>query len=406
MAADIGAEYDNLFENGGRLDPHGLYARAREDSPIFWSDATRAWVLTRYEDVRRIFEDEETFAVLSGDAGASIHGRTVLQMRGEEHRRKNAIIARGIRNPRLLSGPITERVDAISRELVTGLPTAPIAVDLKAAYTTPMPLRVIAWMLDVEAAAHFREWYEALAAAGVENVVANPQLREAGLRARDELRDLVGPLIEHRRREPGEDLISTLCTAEYQDERMTDEEIKVLVGFLLTAGVETTDRALASLFRQVLVEPEIWDGLRNGDESRHVGACAEILRLEPPVQALPRITIQDTELRGRELQEGTRVIGVIASANRDETEFDAPDQFDMDRFEDPDREFTAAGTTLPFGAGSHLCTGSLLAKLEMATAVRDLSATFRSVRLAADHPPTSVGVMLRSPQQLPVRLVS
>lgn len=403
MAATLTAEYDRLFALGGAADPHDLYRRARHDAPIFWSEAASAWVLTRHADVRRILEDEETFAVLSGGAGASIHGRTILQMRGDEHRRKNAIIARGIRNTRRLAGPIAERLDAISQELIARLPVGE-TVDLKAEYTTPLPLRVIAWMLDVEAAAEFHDWYDALAAAGVENVVADPSLREAGLAAREELRALVAPLIDARRVDPGDDLISTLCTSEYEGERLSDEEIKTLVGFLLTAGVETTDRALSSLFRQLVIDPAGYDRLTVADESLMVGASAEILRLEPPVQALPRITLVDTEFHGQELPEGTRVIGVIASANRDDDVFSDPDAFMIERFANPDREFTPAGTTLPFGAGSHHCTGSLLAKLEMVTAIRDITARFQAV-VAAGDPPEPVGVMLRSPRSLPVRLI-
>lgn len=402
MAAAFTEEYDGLFAVRGAADPHGLYRRARHAAPVFWSEAASAWVLTRHADVKRMLEDEESFAVLSGGAGASIHGRTVLQMRADEHRRKNAIIARGIRNTRVLSGPVAEHLDEISAELIADLVTDDI-VDLKAEYTTPLPLRLIAWMLDVEAAAEFRGWYDALAAAGVENVVADPSLREAGLRARDELRDLVGPLIDARRIDPGDDLISTLSTVEYEGERLSDEEIKTLIGFLLTAGVETTDRALASLFRQLVVDRSDYITLAEGDEPLMVGASAEILRLEPPVQALPRITLVDTEVHGQPLPEGTRLIGVIASANRDEEVFANGDEFVIDRFANPDREFTPAGDTLPFGAGSHHCTGSLLAKLEMVTAIRDITRSFTAITAPAELP-TPVGVMLRSPPSLPVRL--
>jgi len=405
VTSDVGAAYDELFATRGRADPHGLYRMARHDSPIFWSKAADAWVVTRHSTVRRLLEDEATFAVLSGGAGASIHGRTVLQMSGDEHRKKTAIIARGIRNTRRLSGPIADQLDAISAELISVLHRAPGNVDLKAAYTTPLPLQAIAWMLAVPAAAEFRGWYEALAAAGVENVVADPSVRAAGLEARDSLREMVAPLIDQRRLEPGDDLISTLCTSEYEGERLTDEEIKTLVGFLLTAGVETTDRALASLFRQLMLEPENWDMLRESGSQAATAASAEILRLEPPVQGLPRRTLTTTEIHGIELEAGTRVIGVIASANRDEEVFSDGDIFMIDRFDNPDREFTPAGETLPFGAGSHHCTGSLLAKLEMTTAIRDLSATFRSI-VPATTLPEPVGVMLRSPPALPVRLIA
>jgi cytochrome P450 len=235
--------------------------------------------------------------------------------------------------------------------------------------------------------------------------VADPSVRAAGLEARDELREMVAPLIEQRRVSPGGDLISTLCTSEYEGERLTDEEIKTLVGFLLTAGVETTDRAMSSLFRQLMLEPDNWDRLRDGGPQAATAASAEILRLEPPVQGLPRRTLTATEIHGIELPADTRVIGVIASANRDEEVFAEGDRFHIDRFKNPDREFTPAGETLPFGAGSHHCTGSLLAKLEMVTAIRDLSAAFRSIEPATTLP-EPVGVMLRSPPALPVQLIT
>jgi cytochrome P450 len=401
--ADFGAAYDELFAQRGRADPHPLYRAARHDAPIFWSRAADAWVVTRHATVRRLLEDEATFAVLSGGAGASIHGRTILQMSGEEHRRKKAIIARGIRSTRLLTGPIAADVEAISAGLLERLAAESGPVDLKANYTTPLPLQVIARLLDVAVAADFREWYEALAAAGVENVVADPGLREAGLAARDELRSLVGPMIEQRRSAPGDDLISTLATAEFEGERLSDEEIKALVGFLLTAGVETTDRVLASLFHRLLSHPAEWSEVTHGGEDATVAASAEILRLEPPVQALPRRTLVDTELHDTPLPAGTRLIGVIASANRDEEVFAEGDRFVLNRFANPDREFTPAGATLPFGAGSHHCTGSLLAKLEMQVAIRDITTNFGAMQPAGPLPPP-VGVMLRSPAALPVRL--
>ena len=123
------------------------------------------------------------------------------------------------------------------------------------------------------------------------------------------------------------------------------------------------------------------------------------------MQGLGRMALADTEFHGVEVPKGGRVIGIIASANRDEDIFDHPDDFDVTRFaESADREFTPAGKTLPFGAGVHHCTGSLLAKLELTTAIGDFLDRFLSVGVPRGSSIDMDGVMLRSPATVTLSL--
>jgi len=401
---EMGSKFDALLAAGGALDPHPFYRECRSVAPIFWSGATNAWVLTRHSDVKRVLGQEEQFAVLYGQAGATIHGRTVLQMRGEEHRKKNAIIARVVRNPVAITGRIQQKVEAVSKQLIDTLPATPDFVDVRAEYTSLLPLTIIAWLLGIEDPTPLRGWYRALAQAGVENLVADPSRQAAGEDALHKFEAIIAPVIDEKRRNPTDDLISALVKADYDGEPMSAAEVETLCGFLLTAGVETTDRSLSSLFALLAEDKMLWSQLQS-DKSLVTSAAVEILRYEPPVQGLGRMALADTEFHGVQVPKGGRVIGIIASANRDDDVFDQPDTFDVSRFADSaDREFTPAGKTLPFGAGVHHCTGSLLAKLELTTAIGDFLDHFISLKVPDGFRIEMDGVMLRSPRALPLSL--
>ena len=401
---EMGSRFDAILASGGGINPHPFYRECRSVAPIFWSKATKAWVLTKYSDVRRVLGEEEEFAVLYGQAGATIHGRTVLQMRGEEHRKKNAIIARVVRNPVAITGRIRQKVEAVSKQLIDTLLATPEVVDVRAEYTSLLPLTIIAWLLGIEDPTPLRGWYRALAQAGVENLVADPSRQAAGEGALHKFEAIIAPVIEEKRRNPTDDIISALVSADYGGEPMSAAEVETLCGFLLTAGVETTDRSLTSLFALLAQDEMLWSQLQS-EKSLVTSAAVEILRYEPPVQGLGRMALADTEFHGVEVPKGGRVIGIIASANRDDDVFDQPDNFDVTRFADSaDREFTPAGKTLPFGAGVHHCTGSLLAKLELTTAIGDFLDHFISLKVPDGFSIEMDGVMLRSPRALPLSL--
>ena len=376
-----------------------FYQQARNDDPMFWSDQFNGWVASRYDDVKRVLTDEEHFGpLLSGGGSSIIHGRTILQMEGDEHRKKSAILGKHIRSPRLLGGVqkdfVVSLCDELARELPHGEP-----FDLKARYTTPMPLQVIAWLMDIAGAPDFRDTYDAIVAAGASNLNADPAIQKRGEAARTRLYDYVTPLIEERRADPGDDLLSVLCSTEYEGERLSDDECRAFCSFLLAAGVETTDRALSSLMKHLVSEPDLWQALHD-DRALILPACAEALRWAPPVHALSRGTRAATDLAGQGLDEGDRVVVLMGAANRDESMFDDGDRFDLTRFDDDAAaQFTVKGRTLPFGAGRHFCTGSLLARLEMEEGLDRLLEEFDTLDWV-DGVPDDRGYVLRSPDHL------
>ncbi|HBO13680.1 MAG TPA: cytochrome P450, partial [Halieaceae bacterium] len=285
MQESLNSLVDRLVAGDVQVDPAGVYRRLRAEAPVHWHEGMQVWMLTRYDDVRRVLRDSEDFAPLTEGPGTPIFGRTILQMTGREHSRKTAIVARRMRNPRLLATELRANVERRSEQLLDELGAPGGVVDLKAAYTSPLPLAVITDLLDVPQGVHWVDWYDALAAGGVGSITGDVALRERALRARDEVFAYIGPIIEERRRSPGSDLLSDVASIEYEGVRLTQDEAQAFIAFLLTAGVETTDRVLSSLLAFLATEPALWQELR-ADRSLALAACAEALRLFPPVQAL------------------------------------------------------------------------------------------------------------------------
>jgi cytochrome P450 len=403
-STDLTEQFNTYVANPQSGEPYGIFARMREEAPALWSQPLQSWVMTRWADVSAMLEDTETFGPLMNQPGtSSIFGRALLQMSGDEHRRKEAIIAKRIRNPRRLTDELDELVTSLGTENGEALPLAPAVADLRRGFTEPVPLGVIAALMDMTDAANFRHWYQDIVAAGISNVTKDPAVHARGEAARDELFDFVTPTIEARRECPGDELLSDLCSMEYEGERLSDDEVRSFTAFLLSAGIETTDRAVANLVKHLILEDDQWRRLKD-DRGLVPSAVTEILRYRPPVQGTIRLALKDFEVDDAVIPEGSKVMSFIASANHDPSVFDAPEVFDVGRFVGKERpNYTPIGPVRAFGAGPHTCTGSLLAKLEMERSLEYLLDRVDHMSFAGEVPPDT-GLLLRSPASLDVLL--
>lgn len=400
---DTTREQFEAFVSGDDLvDRHELFERCRAQAPIFHSAGLDAWVLTRYDDVLAMLRDDEHFDTLREGPGAPVYGPAILQWRGREHQRKGGLVAAQLRGPRAVRD-LSTSVAATAQRLSTALPWDGTPVDLKPEYAMWIPLLVIGELMDVAEPERFRDWYEDIAAGGVSSI-GHPEKRERAFEALEELGNFLTPLVDQRRDDPGEDLLSDLCSATYDGAPLPFREIVAMAGFLLTAGVETTERALSSLLRHLFADPDRWRRLRAHPEWV-TSAVAESLRVFSPVQGVTRRALVDTELHGVPIAQGDRFLLLLASANRDADFFDGPQEFRMDRFADTaERQFTAAGHVLPFGAGRHYCMGSQLARVEMVHGMEALLERAAGARFVDDEVPPEDGFMLRSPATVPVVL--
>ncbi|MCK8680658.1 cytochrome P450 [Streptomyces lichenis] len=385
-------------------DPYPAYRAMRESAPLIWHEPTRSYIVSRYEDVEYVFKDRKgEFTTDNYDWQLEpVHGKTIIQLSGREHAVRRALVAPAFRGAELQEKflPVIERN---SRELIDAFRDRGSA-DLVADYATRFPVNVIVDMLGLDKADHarFHRWYTAVVAF-LGNLSADPAVTEAGERTRVEFTAYMMPIIRARRDALGDDLLSTLCAAEIDGVRMSDEEIRAFCSLLLAAGGETTDKAIAGIFANLLSHPDQLAAVR-ADRSLIPRAFAETLRYTPPVHMIMRQSATEVALSGGSIPAGATVTCLIGSANRDAERYRDPDRFDLFR-EDltTTTAFSAAADHLAFALGRHFCVGALLAKAEVETGVDQLLDAMPDLRLADGFTPAEQGVFTRGPASLPVR---
>jgi cytochrome P450 len=274
-------------------------------------------------------------------------------------------------------------------------------VDLTHQFTMRFPIGVIVDMLGLPKADHvrFQTWYSSMMAF-LSNVTQDPDVVAAGLRTTAELRDYMAPIIHARRADPGDDMLSLLCTATVDGQQMTDEEIKAFTGLLLIAGGETSDKAMASMFKNLVNHPDQLQAVRE-DRTLIDRAFAETLRYSPPVRIIMRTVKEDTELSGGRLEAGKSVACVIGAANTDERRYQNPDSFNIFRDDlNVSRAYSAAANHMAFAAGRHFCAGAQLAKAEAEIGANLLLDAMQEIRFPSGYEPPEAGLFSRAPSSL------
>ncbi|MFI6874159.1 cytochrome P450 [Streptomyces sp. NPDC050400] len=385
-------------------NPYPAYRVMRESAPLIWHEATQSWIISRYADVERVFKDKQTQFTTDNYNWQiePVHGKTILQLSGREHAVRRALVAPAFRGSDLQE-KFLPVIEANSRDLIDQF-RATGSADIVGDYATRFPVNVIADMLGLDKADHarFHGWYTAVIAF-LGNLAGDPDVAAAGERTRVEFAEYMIPIIQARRENLGDDLLSTLCAAEVDGVRMNDEDIKAFCSLLLAAGGETTDKAIASIFANLLVNPEQLAAVRE-DRSLIARAFAETLRFTPPVHMIMRQSAVDVEVSGGTIPAGATVTCLIGAANRDENRYKDPDRFDLFRDDlTTTTAFSAAADHLAFALGRHFCVGALLAKAEVEIGVNQLLDAMPDLRLADGFDPVEQGVFTRGPQSLPVR---
>jgi cytochrome P450 len=215
--------------------------------------------------------------------------------------------------------------------------------------------------------------------------------REAGAKLGEYFRAMIAA----RRRQPGDDLVSLLASAEVEGEYLPEDVLVSFLRQLLNAGGDTTYRGTSVLLVGLLQDPEQLAALR-ADRTLIGPAIDEALRWNGPVTAATRLTTREVELGGVRIPEGAALDVILGSANRDETRFPDPDRFDIRR-DRQHRHFAFAG-------GPHVCIGQHLARIEMTRAINAILDRLPNLRLDPDQPAPEIrGAMMRVPRNIHVR---
>jgi cytochrome P450 len=267
-------------------------------------------------------------------------------------------------------------------------------VEFMSEFALPLPMAVIGELVGVPAADRAGLQPSVRAAAkGIEPVMSDEET-EAAIEAVGHLAEYFGALIEERRRDPRDDLLSSLVAAWENDDRLSDEEVYSTSILLFAAGFETTTNLLGNGLLGLLTHPEqLADWRAHPDISP--SAVEELLRYDSPVQFNLRTALEPADLAGEPLERGDRVIVLQGAANRDPARFDEPDALHLRR---PDN------VPLSFGWGIHHCIGAALARMEGEIAFNRLLGRFPSIELLSDEPHWRPSFTLRGLLDLPVRV--
>lgn len=393
----------NPFAPGFVDDPYPHYEQLRAAAPVH-EHPLGFWMLSHYEDVAALLRSgnsveesnagpspiRDMYEAAAGDRGRRGGGLSMLDQDPPDHTRLRRLVSKAF-TPRAIGAlepRVTELVDAALRRIADAG-----SADLIGELAYPLPFTVISEMLGMPPTDHAR--LRELAGTMVRSLepVNDPELIAAIAAADSELTARTAEVIDAKRREPGDDLLTALISAEEDGDVLSDDELVAQVVLLYVAGHETTVNLIANGVLALLRHPEQLELLRSRPE-RDANAVEELLRYDSPVQMSRRITLAPYPVRGHEIPAGAFVLASLASANRDDG-FWGSDAGSL-RLDRPD-----ARQHVSFGGGPHHCLGAALARLEGRIAIGRLVRRFPD--LALDGQVEWNGRLnLRGPVALPV----
>lgn len=386
------------FLLSGAVQRHAEYAHLQGESAVHQvvlPSGTTGWLVTGYHAVRRALVDPR----LQGRTGAIGDGRNLpkdlllgmnsqmLNQDPPDHTRLRRLISAAFTRRRMDS--MQPRIQQLTDQLLDAMQDSD-RVDLVQMLATPLPIRVLTELLGVpdEQVDAFHGWTTALTASAMPRI----QLEAAAM----DMLYYTRSLIELKRREPKEDLLSALVAVRDGKDRLTENELTSMVFLLLIAGQETTVNLISNATLALLTNPDQLARLR-ADPSLMPSAVEEFLRYESPVQAAMRHSTAEIELAGVRIPADSVVIVSLLGANRDPRRFANPDQLDLGRKENPQ---------VAFGYGIHHCLGAPLARLEGRIAIQSLLNRFPNLRLDVEAESLNwrVSLIMHGLAELPVRL--
>ncbi|TSC32382.1 cytochrome P450 [Corallococcus sp. Z5C101001] len=361
----------NLMAPEVRANPYPVYAELRRTAPVCQVEPGGLWALTRFEDVAAAFKNPQVFSsagVRTTTAppwlGHNPFSESMIVLDPPHHMRLRTLVSRAW-TPAAVNR-LEPRIRSFAQALVERL-SPEREVDFVDAFAMPLPASVIGelFALDPQLTARYKRWSVDLSS--VSGTTEKDTHRHDSIRATvREMEDYLSEVVAERRRQPQDDMVSDLVKTRVDGEALSDAEVMSFLFLLVVAGLETTVQLVSHCVRLLMEQPHLMARLREHPEQvpRFV---EEVLRYEPSVHGLVRVTTKATEVAGVVIPEGARVALMIGSACRDGERFKDPDTFDMDR---------EGVNNMPFGHGIHFCLGAPLARLEARVGLEVLLSRF------------------------------
>ena len=365
---------------------HALLRHARETGPVievrFYGSP--AYLITRFAELREYFGAQEQFpgGVFYEFSTRPHIGSTFINTDGPMHNTYRQI-AMPVFRSRATARFVDEQLTPLAHEVIDRI-AARHRGDLAKEFAQVLPFWSISRKLGLPIGSEETQRSWAL------DLLSYPSDPDRALRAADEVTEFLAPVVEDRRAEPLDDVISRLLSSEQDGVRLTDEEVYSHVRLLYAVGATTTSDGLSTVMARLLTDPALLERAR-AEPAALPAIVQESLRCEPPVSLLPRLAPSGGRFAGTDLPPNAMVLCGIAAANRDPAVFSDPDRFDPDR---PESEI------LTFGFGSKFCPGMHMARQQILATLEVVLERFPSLEVSAAGEPS--GAVLRRVESLEV----
>lgn len=385
----------DLASSQFKANPYPFYARLRADTPVCRTKlfGQPTWLVTRYDDVWAMLKDERLLKEwhpatkwLFRFAGSIT--RHMLNRDPPDHTRLRALVQKAF-TPKLIEH-MRDRIQNICDELLDELATNG-RMELMSGYALPLPLTIIADLLGIPEQDRLR--FHSFSRSTISAATTLGALRSVP--DQRSLTRQLRKLVEQRRREPRDDLITALVQAEEAGDKLSGDEVVAMIALLLIAGYETTVNLIGSGALALMQNPNQREMLQQ-DPAVVDSGIEELLRYTSPLDvASQRFAREDMTIGSVNISQGDLVVAMIGSANHDETQFRDPEVLDLTR--QPNKH-------VAFGQGAHFCLGASLARLEGRIALTTLFRRFPDLRLAqrAESLRWRKSLIVRGLEELPV----
>ncbi len=362
-------------------NPYEQLKALREIGKPVWHEGMQIFLAARHSDANDVFRNKSLGRIFTDKSPAFewetfnwLHSDSILDSEPPKHTRLRSLVAKAF-NRNKIEGmrPAVERItqqllDAIDEKVKSGE-----SFDLIADYAEPLPVKIIADLLGFpESEEHLlRPWSQSI----VKMYEVNPseQYQVEAKKAAGEFAEYVRNLAEHRKTNPGQDLITDLAMVEENGEKLNSHELVATCVLLLNAGHEASVNAFGNGMVAALERPDQAELLRKNSRAITDTALEEFMRFDAPLHLFERTATIDTELGGVKIEKGQKIAALIGSANRDSSVFERADEMDLTRDPNPH---------IGFGAGIHFCLGAPLARLEMSVSLPALWEKYPNMQLA------------------------
>ena len=373
--------------------PFEHYRWLRRHVPVYWDEIGGVWGIALHEDIMAVSKSPDVFCSGMGSRPDSPPIPSMINLDDPQHKRRRNLVNKGF-TPRRVEDH-EAKIREICRRLIAAV--APRGeCEFVREIAAPLPMVVIGDLLGVEPEDHdmLLRWSDELIAAT--NGTASPEVMlRAAKSAGEYVQYALRVIADRRAKPPQDDLMSVLVYAEIDGEKLSDEEL-IQESLLILVGGDETTRHVISGGMQALIENPEQRALLLADPRKIPTAVEELLRWVTPIVNMNRTATRDTELRGRKIRAGEKLLLLYTSGNRDERVFAQPDRLDVLR--DPN-DHVAFG-----GYGSHFCLGSSLARLELRVMFEELLARLPDMRLGTSEPlPLRPSNFIVGIEHMPVR---